>query len=216
MLKISKKQLKSLIGEDVSIIYNEPHKNNVVIFARIVEADETGIAVQMDAGPKVILMANLNGITSKSMRFVNPKQFFYSTKEERDELNIQMDKINTQIIEKIKNLPKYYLSTRNARFTKNGDFVKKKITQNEFEAEVFGWFKQRKSPLELCPLALLNNELLLTLYQKRFLLLKRNFAIVFDTQHHDINDILRFIFDKNTQINDKRNSSLRAIAQDWL
>jgi len=162
------------------------------------------------------LFPNIKQIESKNLRFISPKEFFSSNKEERDELNIQMDRINTQIIEKIKNLPKYYLSTRKAKFTKNGDFVKTKISQKRFEAEVFDWVRKRETPIELCPLALLNNEFLLTIYQKRFLLLKQNFSIVFDAKYHDINTLVAFIFEQNIQINNKRSSSLRAIAEDFL
>ena len=217
MQKLFKKnELPLLIGQDVRVTYKEPHNNNSIILARIIEADETGIAIEVDTGFKVILSKNIKQIESKNLRFINPKEFFYNSKRERDELNIQMDKINTQIIEKIKDLPIYYLSTRNAQFIKNGSFQKKKISQKKFEFEVFQWTKKREKHIQLCPLALLNNELLLALYKKQFLLFKNNLTSVFDTKHDDINSIVTFIFEQNKQIKNKRNMSLRGIAEDLL
>lgn len=211
---LTKKKLRELIGQDVCVTYSEPHNDHIVIIAQLIEADETGIAVQMDVGPKVITIEKIKDISWKNIRFVSPKEYF--DKQDDNELNLQMDSINTQIINKIKSLKTYYLSTRKARFTKNGCFKKEQISQKKFEFEVFQWIKKRSSFIELCPLALLNNTLLLAVYQKRFLLFKKDFSIVFDSDHRDINDVIAFIFDQNDQIKKKRNMSLRGLAEDLL
>ncbi len=210
MKPLTKKQLQKTIGQDVLITYNP----NCVVLMRILDADETGIVVESDTGSKAVSFASIKDIFWKNIRFINPKDHF--DKKDDNYLNVQMDKVNTQIIEKIKDLPRYYLCTRSSRFIKNGSFQKEKITQKAFELEVFHWVKKRKDLIELCPLALLNNELLLTLYQKRFLVLKKNFSMVFDTEHSDINTIVEFIFDENEKIIEKRNTSLRGIAEDFL
>jgi hypothetical protein len=214
--KLLKKEIPLLIRQkqDVYIEYQEVHTKNHVMVTQIIKADETGIVVESDTGSKVILAPDIKKISWKNITFINPKVDF--DKQGNNVLNTQMDAINTQIIEKIKNLPTYYLSTRSARFNKNGTIKKKKISQKQFECEVFNWIKSRKTYSKLCPLALLNNELLLVLYQKRFLLLKKNFSMVFDTKYEDINGIVTFIFNQNEKIKDKRNSSLRGIAEDFL
>jgi len=211
---LTRRELRALIGQDVCITYKEAHNDNIVVVAQVLEANEIGIAIQMDAGPQVIRFSNIKDVSWKNIKFVSPKEHF--DKENDNTLNMQMDKINTQIIERIKSLPTYDLSIRSTKFQMNGRFSKKKLKQSEFEAEVFHWVKKRKTPIELCPLALLNNELLLTLYQKRFLLLKKNFSIVFDTKHRNINGIVAFMFDQNAQIKEKRHMSLRGLAEDLL
>jgi len=214
--KLLKKEIPLLIRQrqDVYIEYQEVHTKNHVMVTQIIKADETGIVVESDTGSKVILAPDIRKFVWKNIRFVNPKLDF--DKQDNNVLNTQMDAINTQIIEKIKNLPTYYLSTRSARFNKNGTIKKKKISQKQFECEVFSWIKSRKTYSKLCPLALLNNELLLVLYQKRFLLLKKNFSIVFDTKYEDINGIVTFIFNQNEKITEKRNMSLRGLGEDFL
>lgn len=212
--KLSKKELEALIGQDVFVEYEELHAKYVGMISRIIKADETGIVIEADTGLKVILISKIKKIVWKNITFTTPKDHF--DKQDDNKLNMQMDKMNTQIIEKMKKLPTYYLSTRSAQFTKNGFFKKKKISQKNFEFEIFHWIKKRKHGIELCPLALLNNELLLALYQKRFLLLRKNFSIIFDSKHQDINGIVTFIFEQNHQIKEKRNMSLRGMAEDLL
>ena len=211
---LTKENISLLIGQDICITYKEPHNENVVVVTRILRADETGIVIQMNMGPKVVLTPEIKSISWKNVTFISPKRYF--DKQNDNELNMQMNKINTQIIEQIKHLPTYYLSTRSARFSKNGSFEKKKISQKQFELEIFHWIQRHHGHIEFCPLALLNNELLLVLYQKRFLLLKKNFSIVFDTKYNDINTIVTFVFDKNQTITEKRKISLRALAEDLL
>ena len=217
MLKeTTEKKLPLLIRQKqhVCIEYEEVHSKSTKIVTQIIKADETGIIVESAAGSKVIVVPKIKNIAWKNIRFSNPKKYF--AKEDDNFLNMQMDKINTEIIEKMKSLPEYYLSTRKARFTKNGSFIKKRSSQKEFEAEVFHWIKKRASHTEFCPLALLDNEVLLILYQKRFSLRKKDFKIIFDTDRNDINGIIQFILDRNMQIKDKRNNSLRGIAEDFL
>jgi len=125
--KLIKKEIPVLIRQKqhVYIEYKEVHDKNNVIITQIIKADETGIVVEADTGSKVILAPEIRKISWKNITFINPKVDF--DKQGNNFLNTQMDAINTQIIEKIKNLPTYYLSTRSARFDKNGSFQKKKI-----------------------------------------------------------------------------------------
>lgn len=211
---LTKKNISLLIGQDICITYKEPHSENIVVVTSIIQADETGILVRLSIGPKIILASNIKDISWKNIYFISPRIYF--DKLYYPEMNTQMNTIHTQIIEHIKHLPNYYLSTRSARFSKNGSFEKKKISQQQFELEVFHWVKRHHGHIEFCPLALLNNELLLIVYKNRFLLIKKNFSIVFDTQQDNINSIVDFIFDQNLRIIEKRRNSLRALAEDLL
>lgn len=210
------KRLTSLVGQYVCITYIDADGKNVTTNAHLVEVDHDGIAYRIGFEFKALLYNKIEKIETKNITFVSPKKFFHNKKEDVNTLNIFMDNINTQTIERIKNLSTYYLCTRNARFVKNGSFIKTKISQKQFELEVFDWIKKRKDNIELCPLALLNNELLLVVYEKRFLLLRKNFKIVFDTDHQDINTIVNFILEQNSHIMNKRERSLRSLAEELL
>jgi hypothetical protein len=114
---LTKKELKNLIGQNVHVTYKAPHNDNIELVAPIIEADEGGIAIQLDAGPQVITMPKIKNIAWKNITFTSPKKHF--NKEDNNALNMQMDKINTQIIEKMKGLPTYYHQERILQEEKN-------------------------------------------------------------------------------------------------
>ncbi|EKD24725.1 MAG: hypothetical protein ACD_80C00167G0023 [uncultured bacterium (gcode 4)] len=198
--RLNKTELQKLIGQEVFIEYEEM-ETQVSILSRIKKADDKGIIIQTKSREKAILMPKIKQIYGKNIILITPKKPSASTNE--------MDKLKIEIIEKIKSLPEYHLSTRSAKFTKNGSFKKKKISQKDFESEVFHWIDKREEIVEFCPLVLLNNKILLALYNAEFVLLKKDFTVV--TKHHnrDINTIVKFITDYNKRILEKKIASLK-------
>lgn len=235
MLKsLPKKQLGLLVGQHVLVMYKEGQtEENAItsVFKRVIKIDETGVILELEAGSQTILTPSIRDLSWKNVFFINPKDEVRTDEdptEKNNELDLQIDKLHTQIIEKMKQLPSYCLSTRSGQFTKSSfskKIRKKKKSRDEFELEVFNWIQKRKDPIKLHPLALLNKELLLVLYEEHFLLFKKNFSMVFDTEHHDINTIVSFIFEQNSQIKEKLNEKnnaerakfpLRFLAEDLL
>jgi len=140
--RLNKTELQKLIGQEVFIEYEEM-ETQVSILSRIKKADDKGIIIQTKSREKAILMPKIKQIYGKNIILITPKKPSASTNE--------MDKLKIEIIEKIKSLPEYHLSTRSAKFTKNGSFKKKKISQKDFESEVFHWIDKREEIVESYP-----------------------------------------------------------------
>ncbi len=208
-------ELKQSIGQHVLITYKFGDKNTQTL-RKLVEADFTGILVSTPTGNQIIHDKDIIDIKIKNLSFINPRTFFFNTKEEKNNVNILMDAITTRTIEQIKNLDEYFLVLRYATFTKKISLEKERHKKMDFEIQVFNWIKKPQYVVQLCPLALLNNTLLLAIYMKKFIIFKKNLSIVLADTNNDIQHIIDFIFEHNDKLSTQRGMSLKHLAEDLL
>jgi len=215
MKKNELKNLKKAIGQHIYVEYIVQKQPQQVV-RKLLEADLGGIVIKDPIGVKGIYDTNIKNIEIKNLSFIHPDAVFFNTKDDPNAVNMHMDKVTTRAIEHMKRLPHYELMIRSAKFVKNGSLEKYKQQSCIFEMEVFHWIKKPQHLVELCPLALLNNEFLLAIYMKRFLVFKKNLSVVFADDSNDIQNIINFIFENNDKIVEERGKSLRTLAEDLL
>ncbi len=208
-------RIKKAIGQHVLVTYLSQGKQ-ICLLKKLVDVDFQGIIVENPTGYGSIRRDDIIDLKIKNLSFISPRTFFFNTKEEKNNLNILMDAITTKTIERMKNLDNYTLLTRYATFTKRSFLEKKRHKRQDFEMTVFEWIKTPQNVIHLCPLALLNNNLLLAIYMKRFMLFKNNLNIVFVDNNNDIQDIIDFIFEHNEKLTEQKGRSLRYLAEELL
>jgi hypothetical protein len=156
----------------------------------ISEIMRNGLEFSTKWGSHNLLYKDIIDVSYKKIVFTPPSKFF--------SVDI-INKFATEIVEKIKNQKTYKLRTRSATFTKNGSLKKERFKQEEFSTIVYEWLGKRRSETKLCPLALLNDTLLLCIYEGYFCLIQKNYTIVFQGQQ-DHEMLVKFITSKNDEL----------------
>ncbi|MFA7717133.1 MAG: hypothetical protein WC875_00240 [Candidatus Absconditabacterales bacterium] len=156
----------------------------------ISEIMKNGLEFSTKWGSHRLLYKDIIDVSFKKIVFTPPSKFF--------SVDI-INKFATEIVEHIKNQKIYKLRTRSATFIKNGSLKKERLTQEKFATIVYEWLGKRRSETKLCPLALLNDTLLLCIYEGYFCLIRKNYAIVFQgKEDHEM--LVNFITSRNDEI----------------
>jgi hypothetical protein len=185
--------LRKLKGVLVLVENNKGHKHLGVIL----DVVANGFTTTGRGSVREFYYHEVSRIVHKNISLTSPSTLFSEK---------ILDAFATKIIENIKSSKDYRLMTRSAIFErKDGKVRKNKIGKSAFGITVYSWIKKHDSPIAICPMALMDEQFLLCIYDGLFCLIRKNYSIVFHTENTLITDL---IFSSNGELIQWRQNQL--------